>query len=293
MTVRFKNEPVQNSTIKLGYANAKTYECEKEAEACPWPSCYRLYPPARRTARHASAPSADTACLTTVKIIKPQIIVLQNKFDLIKPCTYTGIIAEASSILPNSTQLKSNIDAANKYVVKRIPIPVREPRLNVICSFDVNTPGAEVDELKDCIAGARSSLILGTLVEIRPAIVTKGSNRYRPIFSHIFAVHDGLIGVGTIIDPTLCRADRLVGQVLDAMGKLPRIYTARNRSVPLLRLLGTRTEDKKTTKVTKPVKNELLNSIGSTSTVLSVKVDLEASARLYLCLDARLCARAA
>ena len=29
------------------------------------------------------------------------------------------------------------------------------------------------------------------------------------------------LGVGTRIDPTLCRADRLVGQVLGAVGKLP------------------------------------------------------------------------
>ena len=33
------------------------------------------------------------------------------------------------------------------------------------------------------------------------------------------------VGVGTKIDPTLCRADRLVGQVLGAVGALPDIYT--------------------------------------------------------------------
>ena len=35
----------------------------------------------------------------------------------------------------------------------------------------------------------------------------------------------GLIGVGTKIDPTLTRADRLVGQVLGEVGKLPDIFT--------------------------------------------------------------------
>ena len=30
----------------------------------------------------------------------------------------------------------------------------------------------------------------------------------------MFAVPGGLIGVGTKIDPTLCRADRMVGQVM-------------------------------------------------------------------------------
>lgn len=111
-----------------------------------------------------------------------------------------------------------------------------------------------------------------------------------------FAVPGGLIGVGTRIDPTLCRADRLVGQVLGEVGKLPKIYTGRyyrlsrtTTAYPcyveleislflLRRLLGVKTEDKKQTKVSKLVKNELLLiNIGSTSTggrVLSVKADL-------------------
>jgi translation initiation factor 2 gamma subunit (eIF-2gamma) len=142
--------------------------------------------------------------------------------------------------------LKYNIDAVNEYIVKRIPIPIRDftsdPRLIVIRSFDVNKPGAEVDELKGGVAGG--SILTGVLrigleVEIRPGIVTKdsaGRNKCKPIFSRImslhaennllsFAVPGGLIGVGTRIDPTLCRADRLVGQVLGAVGKLPKIYT--------------------------------------------------------------------
>ena len=55
-----------------------------------------------------------------------------------------------------------------------------------------------------------------------------------PLFSRIlslfaesndlqFAVPGGLIGVGTMIDPTLTRADRLVGQVLGSVGNLPEV----------------------------------------------------------------------
>jgi translation initiation factor 2 subunit 3 len=134
----------------------------------------------------------------------------------------------------------------NEYIVKRIPIPVRDftstPRLIVIRSFDVNKPGAEVDDLKGGVAGGSilsGVLTVGMEVEIRPGIVTKdaqGKHRCRPIFSRIvtllaennnlkFAVPGGLIGVGTRIDPTLCRADRLVGQVLGAVGMLPSVYT--------------------------------------------------------------------
>lgn len=165
---------------------------------------------------------------------------------------FSGTVAESSPIIPISAQLKYNIDAVNEYIVKRIPIPIRDftsdPRLIVIRSFDVNKPGAEVDDLKGGVAGG--SILTGVLrigeeVEIRPGIVTKdsaGRNKCKPIFSRImslhaennllsFAVPGGLIGVGTRIDPTLCRADRLVGQVLGAVGKLPKIYTGKYASM--------------------------------------------------------------
>ena len=60
-----------------------------------------------------------------------------------------------------------------------------------------------------------------------------------------------MLGVGTKIDPTLCRADRLVGQMLGTVGHLPNIYVEFEISYFLLRrLLGVRTEgDKKAAKV--------------------------------------------
>ncbi|KAG2034542.1 translation protein [Suillus americanus] len=205
-------------------------------------------------------------------------------------------VAESSPIVPISAQLKYNIDAVNEYIVKRIPTPVRDftsdRRLIVIRSFSVNKPGAEVDELKGGVAGGSiltGVLRLGQEVKIRPGIVekeTQGRNRCNPIFRRIvllhaennhlqFAVPGGLIGVGTKIVPALCRADCLVGQVLGAVGKLPKVYTEPEIGLFLLRrLLGIRTEDKKQTKVSKLAKNELLLiNIGSTSTggrVLSV-----------------------
>ncbi|KAF9258942.1 hypothetical protein L218DRAFT_990341 [Marasmius fiardii PR-910] len=250
--------------------------------------------------------------LAAVEIMRLEnIIILQNKVDLIKETQalehqksisafVKGTVAENSPIVPISAQLKYNIDAVNEYIVKNIPIPVRDftsdPRLIVIRSFDVNKPGAEVDELKGGVAGGSiltGVLRLGQEIEIRPGIVTKdaqGRARCKPIFSRImslhaennllqFAVPGGLIGVGTRIDPTLCRADRLVGQVLGTVGSLPLIYSELEINLFLLRrLLGVKSEDKKQTKVAKLAKSELLLvNIGSTSTggrVVSVKADL-------------------
>ena len=118
-----------------------------------------------------------------------------------------------------------------------------------------------------------------------------GKYTVRPIFSKIvslyaekndlmFAVPGGLIGVGTVIDPTLTRADRLVGQVLGLKGKLPEVFIEVEISFYLLRrLLGVKAADgSKGAKVQKLSKSEiLLVNIGSTSTsgtVLAIKKDM-------------------
>nr|KAF6398592.1 eukaryotic translation initiation factor 2 subunit gamma B [Molossus molossus] len=169
--------------------------------------------------------------------------------------------------------------------------------LTVIRSFDVNKPGCEVDDLNGGVAGGsilKGVLKVGQEIEVRPGIVSKdseGNLMCRPIFSKIvslfaeqndlqYAAPGGLIGVGTKIDPTLCRADRMVGQVVGAVGTLPEIFTELEISYFLLRrLLGVRTEgDKKAAKVQKLCKNEvLMMNVGSLSTggrVSAVKADL-------------------
>lgn len=188
-----------------------------------------------------------------------------------------------------------------EYITKKIPVPVRDfmlpPRLIVIRSFDVNKPGCEVHDLKGGVAGGsilRGVLQVGQEIEVRPGLVSKdaeGNLTCQPIFSKIvslfaeqnelqYAVPGGLIGVGTKIEPTLCRADRLVGQVLGAVGHLPQIFIELEVSYYLLkRLLGVRTEgDKKAARVPKLSKNEiLLVNIGSLSTggrVVATKADL-------------------
>jgi len=251
--------------------------------------------------------------LAAIEIMKlKHILILQNKIDLIKDSAAAeqyqqilkfikGTVADGAPVIPISAQLKYNIDVICEYITKKIPIPVRDftssPHLIVIRSFDVNKPGAEVDDLKGGVAGGsivRGVLRLNDEIEVRPGIVTKdndGNVKCVPIFSRIislfaeendlkYAVPGGLIGVGTKIDPTLCRADRLVGQVLGEVGKLPDIFTELEINFFLLRrLLGVKAEgDKQATKVQKLVKGEVLMvNIGSTSTggrVLAVKADL-------------------
>lgn len=251
--------------------------------------------------------------LAAVEIMKLRnIIILQNKIDLVRGTAaetqfeqirafIKNTVAENSPIVPISAQLKYNIDVAVEYLVKKVPVPKRDfistPRMIIIRSFDVNKPGEEVDDVKGGVAGGsimQGVLRVGDLIEVRPGIQGKdadGRPKSTPIHSVIrtmnaeqndlqYAVPGGLIGVGTKIDPTLTRADRLVGQVLGAKGKLPDVYYELEVNFFLLRrLLGMKTEgDSKQAKVSRLNKNELLMmNIGSTSTggrVLAVKRDL-------------------
>lgn len=255
--------------------------------------------------------------LAAIEIMKlKHVIILQNKVDLMREESaldhqksilkfIKGTIADGAPIVPISAQLKYNIDAVNECIVKSIPVPPRDfnvtPRLIVIRSFDVNKPGAEIRDLKGGVAGGsilNGVFKLGDEIEVRPGIVTKdkqGKIQCKPIFSKIvslfaenndlkFAVPGGLIGVGTKVDPTLCRADRLVGQVVGAKGHLPSIYTDIEINYFLLRrLLGVKTDGSKQTKVRKLEPGEVLMvNIGSTATgarVVAVKADM---ARLQL-----------
>lgn len=252
--------------------------------------------------------------LAAVEIMKlKNILILQNKIDLVKEKDAAsqyeqilnfihGTVADGAPIIPISAQLKYNIDVICEYICKKIPVPVRNftdrPQLIVIRSFDVNKPGEEVAALKGGVAGGsilHGVLKMGDEIEVRPGIVTKdedGAVKCTPIFSKVcslyaehndlqFAVPGGLIGVGTKIDPTLTRADRLVGQVLGAVGSLPDIFTELEISFFLLRrLLGVKMdgEKKKAGKIKKLAKGEILMvNIGSTSTgarILNVKGDL-------------------
>ncbi|RCV13566.1 hypothetical protein SETIT_2G355400v2 [Setaria italica] len=312
-TVRFKNEPEHNITIKLGYANAKIYKCEDDR--CPQPMAYGRgkedsplcdVPGFENTRmklpRHVSfvdCPGHDILMATMLNgaaIMDGALLLIAanescpqpqtfehlaaNKIDLIQESAamnqheaiqkfIQGTIAEGAPVVPISAQLEYNIDVICEYIVKKIPIPERNftspPNMIVIRSFD--------QRLMKLRGGV---LRVNQKIEVRPGIVMKDENgniKCTPIYSRIvslyaeqnelqFAVPGGLIGVGTTMDPTLTRADRLVGQVLGEVGSLPDVYV----------------ELEKAGKVSKLTKGEILMlNIGSMSTgarVLAVKNDL-------------------
>lgn len=252
--------------------------------------------------------------LAAVEIMRlKNIIIVQNKIDLVRDTAaeaqyaqirefIAGTVAENAPIIPISAQLKYNIDVVVENLVKKVPIPVRDftsdPNMIVIRSFDVNKPGEEVADLKGGIAGGslmKGVLRVGDRIEVRPGIThrdgSSGKMSFTPIVSVInamqaeqndlqYAVPGGLVGIGLKIDPTLTRADRLVGQVLGLEGRVPDVFSELEVNFYLLRrLLGVKVDgDSKGAKVGKLDKGEtLMLNIGSTSTggrVVAAKRDM-------------------
>ena len=59
-----------------------------------------------------------------------------------------------------------------------------------------------------------------------------------------YAVPGGLIGVGTKLDPDLCRGDKLIGQVMGHVGKLPPVFSQIEISFNLMkRIIGCKDDE--------------------------------------------------
>lgn len=336
-TIRYKAELERNITIKLGYANAKIYQCN-----CERPACYATTPgtcdkckASYKLVRHVSfvdCPGHDVlmatmlsgtaimdAALLLVAANEPcpqpqttehlfaveimnleRIIIVQNKIDLVtreqafeqrKQINDFLKTSNANGpIVPVSGQLKVNIDAILDFIVNYIKEPERKvnekARMIVIRSFDVNKPGTHVQNLMGGVIGG--SLITGILkvgdeIEIRPGMVEKVDDGYicRPYSTKIVslkaekteleeAAPGGLIGVGTLLDPSVCKGDRLVGMVMGLKGTLPQIYHRISVSYELFqKTVSSSKQDLKETE-------QLLLNIGST-TVGSRIIELTSS----------------
>lgn len=250
------------------------------------------------------------------------MVCIQTKVDLVSEQemydNYSQIkdflretIAEHSPVIPLScTPLQRyNLDILLQYLVEHVPIPKRDfespPVMSIVRSFDVNRPGFEFTNLRGGVAGGtllKGILRVGDLIEIRPGLHHKdnaGKLCYWPLQTKVvslfseqnsmeFAAPGGLIGVGTLLDPSLSKGDRLVGQVVGLPGHMPPVFEEFELEFLLLRrLLGMKDDEGKNIKVTKLAKDEiLLMNIGSFSVrakVVAVKRNVAKIALQKLC----------
>jgi translation initiation factor 2 subunit 3 len=183
--------------------------------------------------------------LAALKIAGIQnIVVAQNKIDLVDKkqalenekqikefLKSQGF--ENLPIIPVAAHLGINLDLLIEMIEKTIPTPefeIKKP-LKAYCirSFDVNKPGSEIKELKGGVIGG--SIIEGTIkigdkIEITPGI--DGKSILTTVQSLNCAAGKlneakpgGLIGIGTMLDPSLTQNDRMRGQVIALPGLMP------------------------------------------------------------------------
>ncbi|MEM2454410.1 MAG: translation initiation factor IF-2 subunit gamma [Candidatus Bathyarchaeia archaeon] len=189
--------------------------------------------------------------LAAVEIIGvKRIVIAQTKIDLVDKKRalesyreikefVKGTVAEEAPIIPVSALHSTNIDLLLYAIEKYIPTPPRDPtkppHMYVVRSFDVNKPGAPIDNLAGGVIGGsilQGKFRVGDEIEIRPGISTSSRGIYESLFTKITslqtggryveeAVCGGLVGVGTLLDPSLTKADGLTGNVVGKPGLLP------------------------------------------------------------------------
>lgn len=254
-------------------------------------------------AANETCPQPQTAeHLAAVEIMKMKnIIVLQNKVELVSMDQailqeeeikqyLRGTCAEKAPIVPISAVMGLNLDVVAEYICTQIPVPLRDfssmAQLMVLRSFDVNKPGIDIEQIQGGVAGG--SILKGVLrvndeIEIRPGVVVKTTSstwKCTPIRTRVlslkceknelqFAVPGSLIAIGTTMDPSLTRADHLVGSVIGIPGHLPGVYYSLDVAYNLMkRLIGsTVAVGGKKTRVEKLKVGEILRlNVGSTMT---------------------------
>jgi translation initiation factor 2 subunit 3 len=204
------------------------------------------------------------------------IIIVQNKIDIVEQkrarksyeeikTFIKGTIAENAPIIPISAQREINLDVLLNAMEEKIPTPKRDPTkspiMHIIRSFDINKPGTLIEELEGGILGgtiAQGKFKVGEEIEICPGIriEKEGKTGYNPLISQVVSLHagdinveeatcGGLVGVGTLLDPSYSKADGLSGNIAGKIGLLPPIMSELTLETHILdRAVGTKEQMK-------------------------------------------------
>ncbi len=225
--------------------------------------------------------AADETCpqpqtrehLAAIEVVNVKnLIIVQNKIDLVDEqralASYQeiknfvkGSVAENAPIIPVSAQHGANIDVLLQALEEYVPTPKRDstkpPRMSVLRSFDVNKPGTTVDELAGGVLGGtvfQGVFKVSDEVEIRPGVRTEKAGRasYEPLYSEVTTLQaggktveearpGGLVGMGTLLDPSLTKADGLTGNIVGKPETLPPTISELTMETHLFpRALGTK-----------------------------------------------------
>ncbi len=224
------------------------------------------------------------------------IVIVQNKIDLVDEkralqnyeeikAFVKGTVAAGAPIIPISAHHDVNISALIEAIEKTIPTPTHDPKadplLLVARSFDINKPGTRPEKLKGGVLGGsimRGAVRVGDDIEIMPGLRVEQGDKatYVPLRTKVVSLMvgtqavesagpGGLLAIGTELDPSVTKADNLVGRVLGHPGKLPKTVDRITMQVHLLeRVVGA--EDESAVEPIK-IKEPLMLNAGTATTV--------------------------
>ncbi len=222
--------------------------------------------------RHCPQPQTVEHLIALQIIGVEKIVIAQTKIDVISrekiienynqiKSFVRNTIAENAPIIPVAPIHRINIDALIEAIERYIPTPNRDLskpyRMYIARSFDVNRPGTRPKDLKGGVIGGtiiQGILKVGDEIEIRPGLKSERgkATEYEPIFTRVVnlktgdieidqARPGGLIGVSTLLDPSLTKADALVGNVAGTPGTLPPVLNEFSIEYVLFeRMVGTK-----------------------------------------------------
>jgi translation initiation factor 2 subunit 3 len=198
------------------------------------------------------------------------IVIVQNKIDIVDEKrarqSYAeiknfvkGTVAEDAPIIPISAQRGVNIYILLQAIEQFMPTLKRDetkpPLMYIVRSFDVNKPGTSIDKLEGGVIGGtivQGKFKVGEELEIRPGIAVEGKGTYNQLFSEIVSLQaggkkvdeaqcGGLVGVGTLLDPSYSKADGLTGNIAGKTGMLPPTLSELTLETQILdRAVGTK-----------------------------------------------------
>ncbi len=244
------------------------------------------------------------------------IVIVQNKIDLVKRDDairshndivkfVDGTVAESAPIIPVSAQHNVNIDLLLQAIQEYLPTPKRNQRkpgrMHIVRSFDVNNPGTLIEELGGGVLGGsiyQGSFKVGQEVEIKPGLPTRDKNKLKmkELVTEITSLHignmeveealpGGLVGIGTVLDPSLSKSDGLVGSLLGKPGTLPPVRDELSLNIKLFTSVVGSKDQEKVASIAKGEK--LLLNVGTAKTmadITAVKKDyLEAKLSIPIC----------
>ncbi|MHA1303818.1 MAG: translation initiation factor IF-2 subunit gamma [Candidatus Heimdallarchaeaceae archaeon] len=224
------------------------------------------------------------------------IVIAQNKIELVTEEEakknyqqikefVKGTIAENAPIIPISAMHKANLDMLIKAIEEHIPTPSIDANspfeMNIARSFDINRPGTKPDNLKGAVLGGsiNSGIIkVGDEIEIVPGLALKKGKKtaYIPIKTKVVSIaigdqgltdsahSGGLVGLGTELDPSFARADKMAGNVVSLPGQSPPILDEFVLKVQLMKYV---VGSEEITEVQPLAKNEtLMLNVGTAKT---------------------------